>query len=306
MLRFLFWHTKEPQNASRSIKINVNPSQQQLNSFQENSEREQPLSGRASSPEPVIDDTQKMLETFRIRVNEVKGISLKMDELTKLYNSGEISKKVYDTIKSELSNYLSSSVGELFNLREKLELARVKAKLEWVKEKIGIKEFETGPFESLIRHDQYLKRNLYSSLSEWENLISDIDKALSSLKVEDEVFIIEQYLLLTKERRLSQESIEICRRRLSEISEKWDSLRRERIEQIVNLDLRLSQIKEEINEVEVRFSVGEFNESVYESKVNILKKRLKLIENEISEIRNYIENMDTKIFRCSELLRGNQ
>ena len=71
----------------------------------------------------------------------------------------------------------------------------------------------------------------------------------------------------------------------------------------MDLESKASQLKDEIKEVEVRFAVGEFSRSVYEWKMSELQGSLKKIEKEISEIRNYVNEIDLKIFKISELLK---
>jgi chromosome segregation ATPase len=80
-------------------------------------------------------------------------------------------------------------------------------------------------------------------------------------------------------------------------------MRREKIGRIMDLELQASQIRDNIKEVEVRFAVGEMDRNIYESKISALQSSLRKIEREISEIRNYIDEIDLKIFRSSELLR---
>jgi len=240
----------------------------------------------------------------------MKETSLKMEELAKMLKSGDISESAYRLVVDELGKELSVAVEEIFRLREVLELAKAKAKLEWAKEKIGIREYETPEVRELSKADYYLRQEVYSPLYRWEDLISKIDAALSSLTMEEEIFTLEQYLSLVKERLspdVSSPELErgkvVCQRRLDSISEKWATIRRSKIEEVMNHELKASQLRDETKEVEVRFNVGEFNQAIYELKMSALQGSLKNVEREISSVRSYIDDIDMKIFRCSELLR---
>ena len=69
----------------------------------------------------------------------------------------------------------------------------------------------------------------------------------------------------------------------------------------MSLELEATNVKDEIKEAEVRFSVGEVEQELFERKMSVLQSTLKKVEKEISEIRSFIDDMDMKIFRCTEL-----
>ena len=56
----------------------------------------------------------------------------------------------------------------------------------------------------------------------------------------------------------------------------------------------------------MRLAVGEIDRRTFEYKVRSLRGSLRRLEEEISKIRGYIDDMDMKIFRSSELLREMQ
>jgi hypothetical protein len=292
---------------------------------------------------PVPEVTIKQLENevddyikeFQLYVKRIKETSLSLEELAKLLKSGDIPETAYRLIMDELGTHLSVSVEDVFKLRESLELAKAKAKLEWAKEKVRTPTPPTPTVETLPAqkslNPQYVRAysdvvqsdyftdetsnvKIYSSgLQRWEKLISKIDSALSSLSIEDETGIIEQHLSMIKEKiTIGSKSAEmerafsLCRQRLSSISDRWASIRRSQIEKIMNLELEASRVKEEVKELEARYSVGEVGQQFYEVKISTLQTNLKNVEQEISGIRTSLDDMDMKIFRSSELLRENQ
>jgi len=275
-----------------------------LNSFQK-PPRENQLLIQTVSVGELRDEVNENLKAFHTCVKAIKETSLKLKELNKLLKSGEISESVYMLIMEELSRNLSVSFEEMLNLRRMLELSRTRAKLEWAKDK---KELEETI--GVLKNNVSMERELYSPLHRWESIISDINKALSSLTIEEELSLIEQYLSVTKElfdREAQSEEIEksriLCEQRLKALSEKWSTIRREKIEEVMNLELKSSKLKEELKEIEVMFAVGELDQRAYESKMSVLQGMVRNVEREISDLQRCIDEMDMKIFRCLELLR---
>ena len=296
MIRLFRWRSKDRRKKNKHL-------QKRLENF--HSSQENNVSAWGSSIRQIEDEVNKELTAFQSHIEDIKDSALSLEELTKMLKSGEISEYVYNLILDELSNHLSSSIEEIFRIREKLELLRARAKIEWVKEKIGIEKLE----ESYSLPDKSLIKEAYSPLYRWREIANKIDKVLSSLTLEEELSIIERYLLIIRERtskvksKEMEEAIRICKRRLDVLSEKWSSIRRNEIEKIMDLESKASQLKDEIEEVEVRFAVGEFDRSIYESRISALQGSLRRIEKKLSEIRNYIDEIDLKIFKISELLK---
>jgi hypothetical protein len=280
-------------------------------------------------------EVDEYLKEFQSYVKRVKEISLSLEELAKLSKTGEIPETAHTLIMDELGNQLSVSVEDIFRLRESLELAKAKAKLEWAKEKVSTPAPTMPAIESprtpknvnlqyvraysdVLQSDFFADENsrvkMYSmGLQRWEYLISKIDSALSTLPIEDETGIIEQYLSLIKEKitigsRTAEmdKALSLCRQRLGSISDRWATLRRSKIEKIMNLELETSRVKDEIKELEARYSVGEIFQQLYEVKISSLQTNLKKVEYEVTESRSSMDDMDMKIFRCSELSRENQ
>jgi hypothetical protein len=280
--------------------------------------------------ESEVDD---YLKEFQSYVKRVKETSLSLDELAKLLKSGDIPQTAYDLIVDELGTQLSESVEDVFRLRESLELAKAKAKLEWAKEKVSMptptmSTVESAPaqkftelkyiraYSDVVQSDYFAdeasRAKIYSlELQRWEDLISKIDSAMSSLPIEDETGIIEQYLLTIKKKLSTgpkssemEKAFSLCQQRLGSVSDRWALIRRSQIEKIMNFELEASRIRDEVKELEVRYSVGEVAQQIYEIKISSLQTNLKKVEQEISSIHTFLDDMDMRIFRCSELSGG--
>lgn len=298
--------------------------QRHLEDFQSYAQEKQPPSW-SSSAKQIESEVDNQLKIFQLHVKEVKETSLRLEELSKMLKSGEITENIYKLLLEELSSNLSLSIEQIFEAREALEVLKARAKIEWAKEKIGIGQFKGGQSEEPshrdreremylpkyrwqeIRREELYYGEIYLPRYRWQDIIDRIDKALSTLTFEEELSLIERYLSIIREKTSPSKETEkakmICQQRLSAISDKWASIRRDHIRRIMDLELQASQVRDDIKEVEVRFAVGEIDRKIYESRMSALQSSLKKIEREISETRNYIDNIDLKIFRSSELLR---
>lgn len=320
MVGFLFRRFRKSKNENEV----VDPYQRQLNGFQTPRQDRRATLSSTFSISQIEDEVRENLKSFQSCIEGIEETSLKLGELRKMLRSGEISENVHKLISDELGEQLSISLEEMFKLREALELAQVKVKLELAGEKTAAGESERtaslgaksrGTYVADLR-EQKMARALthssvyYPSVYRWEEIVSKIGAAFSSMTIGEEASIIEQYLSLINKRisrRSGSEKVErgkaLCRQRLNSISEKWASIRREKIEQLLNMEMNSSRTKDEIEELELRFAVGELDQRSYEHKMNSLQVRLREVETEISDIRNTMNEVDTRIFRCSELLR---
>jgi len=316
---FNFWKSKD------GTKKKIDQRQKRLDDYKLPPEKSLPP--WITSLKEVEGEVDNNIKALQSRIRDVKEVSLKLEELTKMLRSGEISEDIYGILLSELGGVLSSSVEEIFRIRGNLELLRAKARIEWAKEKVGMEDllrrgsstYVLSAYERSViggRGSQRsisdpLLREFYSKLpmNRWQEIISRIDSALSSLTFEEELSIIERYLLVAKggsrPKELKENDVakQVCQQRLNALSEKWLSMRRDKIKRIMDLEVEASQLRDEIKEVEVRFMVGEYNRNIYELKMSKLQGSLRNIEKEISEIRNYINDIDQKIFRINELLK---
>jgi len=267
-----------------------------------------------------LKDFQSTIKT--IRENLVVGL----DELTKMFKSGEIPENIYDALLEEISSNLTQSIEKVFMLREELEMLKAEAKIGLAREKIKLRESGLPEnIDEIIKKGQvprqvsadYSIAPYWREYLKWREIIGNIDKALLSLNFEEEISLIEQYLSIMKNintkdgGKVSPERLKeikevkrICQQRLSLLSEKWSSIRRDKINQILDLEVKSSQIKDEMKEVEARFALGEIDRYAYDRKIGALRGSLRKIEKEVEDLRNYIDGIDLKVFRITELLSG--
>jgi len=302
--------SKKPSENTLKKETVADPLQIRLDSFRTPPPRKSQPSPSVNSAEPIEDETIEVIDAFQSHFKNVKETSLKLDEARRMLKSGEVGEDMCRLIVDELGEQLSTTAEEMYKLRESLELARARAKLERAKEETELKWVLTPERQDTLRRDAYLRRKLYAPLHRWQEVTSKIDTALASLTIEEEASIIQQCLSLMREKpdphTLADENERrkrLCQQRLDAVSDKWASIRRDKIEQIFNIEQNASQITQEMREVETRFAVGELNQDVFEYRIGALRGALKRFEKEILDTQNCLDEMDKKIFRCSELLK---
>ncbi len=278
------------------------------------------------------DEINDNITLFQRYAKQIEETSIRLEEVTKLIKNGEIPQSAYDFIAEDLSKQLSTSVEELFVLRENLELIRAKATIEKSKNKEAINK-ESKAVKTIVApkgedlryvrgYSDVIESNYWAetgagqtvyspSLGKWEGLISKIDSALSSLTMDKELSIIEQYLsffnqnpTLVTNHEQAEKAVSICKQRLTTVSEKWGSTRRERIERIINFEDNVASLRDQIKELDVRYSIGELTQAVFELENSKLQNKLAKLDKEVSDIRSRIDEMDRIIFRSTELLRS--
>ncbi|MCW4027295.1 MAG: hypothetical protein NWE76_07430, partial [Candidatus Bathyarchaeota archaeon] len=150
LLRFLRRRRRRPSAVSPQRGRAADSFQRQLDVFQPppSEEQSRPLS-QASSFREIDEEANQYLVDFESYVNQIRETSLRLEELAKLLKSGDISESAYNFIMDELGGQLSASVMKVFELREVLELAKAKAKLEWAKEKVSVPTGLFGTLESI-------------------------------------------------------------------------------------------------------------------------------------------------------------
>lgn len=302
--------SKKPLEDILKKGIIADPSQTRLDSFR-TPPQEAPQSPPSAVSTGLIEDgAREVIDAFQSRLESVKETSLKLDEARRMQKAGEISEGACRLVMDGLGGQLFATVNEMYRLREALALAGARARLEWAKEETELKEFVTPERQDMLERDVSLRRKLYAPLHRWEGVVSKVDAALASLAIEEEASIIQQCLSLMREKPHSPRSGDeserrkrLCQRRLDAVSGKWASIRRDRIGQIINMEANASQIAQEIEEVEARFAVGELDEDAFEYRIGALRGSQEKLKKKILDTQNYLNEMNGKIFRCSELLR---
>ncbi|MEM1581398.1 MAG: hypothetical protein ABIM44_05120 [candidate division WOR-3 bacterium] len=254
----------------------------------------------------ISKEVEKSVRLFNLLLNSLQEISLEINEVEKLLRTNEINEKTYWLLMNMLAEEALKKIIDIYTLRDKLEIIKARAKVEWAREKIELSRFLSPENQKILEWDAHLRKSVYMPLSMWENIISSIEKSLSSLTLEKELSIIEQCLSFIRKWRenIPVEIIECCRKicgkRLDAISKNWSLSRRSMIEQISGIEEKISLVKQEIKEVEARFAVGEFNKDAFEHMLGNLKDSLKRMEEESLKMQNYLREIDEKLFKCFE------
>jgi len=274
------------------------------------------------------DEVEEHIKDFQSCIKQIKETSLSLKELSKLQTSGDIAEDAYRQIVEELGEQMSSALDNAYRFKMILTIAKAKARLEQAKEETDVTSHPKGTseqedlryiraYKDMVESDHWRvsrssDRTYPSSSQKWHHLLSRIEDSLSSLSIEDEVTFIEQYTSLLKEelsaKSLSTEtekSMSACRERLASVSERWVPMRSAEIERVLSLELEFSKVNDEIKELETRFVVGEMDQAMFEHNKNIMQRKMEKLKKDTSQIRSRIDDIDAKIFRAMELLRGN-
>ncbi len=257
----------------------------------------------------ISKEAKEATSAFNIFLTGLQEIFLGISEIEKMLRSGEISENTYQFLMSMLVKEALAKLNEIYLLKDKLELIKARARVEWAREKRELDRLLSPENQRILEWDSHLRKNVYMSLNVLEEVISLIEKSLSSLTFEKELAIIEQCLSLIRKKNVSipMETIgnyrEICKQRLYTISKNWSLSRPSIIKQIASIEEKISQVKEEIKEVEIRFTVGELDRKTYEHKLNYLQASLQKMEEDNLKTQDHLQEIDEKIFRCFEAIK---
>ena len=200
MFGFLKRSKKESSLDSQQKGRVLNGYQKQIDMFQVRNEQERRPSIPEVSFKQVEREAYDSVKHFQSLIKHLKQTNSSLEELRKMFKSGEITENAYKLIMSELTQDLSFSIESIFKLRDYLEVIKARAKLELIKEKGELKSVQPEQ-QGMIRSSQYIYQASYSSeISRWDEVISKIEAALSSMAIEEEISIIENYLYLIKDK----------------------------------------------------------------------------------------------------------
>jgi Asp-tRNA(Asn)/Glu-tRNA(Gln) amidotransferase B subunit len=105
LINFLFKQSAKNQRK----KGQSNYAQRQLEDFQSRVQEKQPPAW-SSSTRQIENEVNNQLKVFQSYVRDIKEASLRLEELSKMLKSGEISENIYKLLLNELSSNLSLSV----------------------------------------------------------------------------------------------------------------------------------------------------------------------------------------------------
>lgn len=278
--------------------------QMQLDTFLKSSAKDEKADTSTIFEQSVFKEVEENINTFNLLLNTLQNIFLEINEVEKMLESGEINENAYCILMNSLAKEAFIKINNIYAIRDRLELIKARAKVEWAKEKMELSTFLSPENQKILEWDAHLRKSVYMSLNMWENIISLIEKSLSSLTIEKELSIIEQYLSLVKKKHISlpteiiEECQKICEQRLDVISRNWSISRRSIIEEILSIEEKISQIREKIKEIEIRFAVGEFTKEAFERMLSNLQGSLKSMEEDSLKMKRYLQEIDEKLFKC--------
>ncbi|MCD6444145.1 hypothetical protein CW710_00890 [Candidatus Bathyarchaeota archaeon] len=238
----------------------------------------------------LLDRVSTVLRQFNEVSDSLKEMRIKLEKLDQLILSGEVSSQTADSLRREYISQLIELLNRYFELRASLEDLRLRCIVELERAKV-----ETGGISG--------SSGLASRI---EESIFMIDDALESLDMDSRLFIASQYAQYLRnakaDRDVLKERKTMYRRFIDSIIESWLMEKVDLESEITELEKNANSIREKLKELWVRFMVGEYDRSEYDSRRIGLEEELSSLDRKIAELRNKVESVDSKIVELTSVV----
>jgi hypothetical protein len=232
------------------------------------------------------------LNEFGKCVQEIEETMGRLQDLARLVRSGEISKETAEPMKSDYMQRLFGHAERFFKLEDALEGERARIRIELEKYKR-----ETDRYGGGERADQ---------VSKLERRLGSIDDVFRSVNLQVELMTARYYIMFLnsamQKGEMKKEDFdrqrELSKHFLDSVAERWTYQKKELTSSISGLEPERDEINAELDELRVRYLVGEISQSDYNSRRSKLEDRLKSIDGNIERFTKYIDAVDTRVFEC--------
>ena len=238
----------------------------------------------------LLDRVSTVLRQFREVSDSLREMRIKLEKLNQLILSGEVSSQTADSLRREYISQLIEQLNRYFELRAALEDLRLRCivELERAKVEIGGSSGSSG------------------LASRVEESIFMIDDALESLDMDSRLFIASQYAQYLRNSKADRDVLKqrkaMYRRFIDSIIESWLMEKADLESEIAELEKNANSIREKLKELWVRFMVGEYDRSEYDSRRMGLEEELSSLDRRISELRDKMESVDNKIVELTSVV----
>ena len=273
----------------------------------------------------LISEIRKFLNDYRECVNRITNTLKRLSDAQQMLAQEEISKSVYESLRKEYFEQLLPFIERYFRLKS--ELRKYKDRLQVLITRLRLEGKGGSVSASLVKQMEiYRSSSRYRFLapkiaeategspveSEVETQVSydltDVEAMLKELvdlemkiDVIDEVSLLEEYLSYAIKNNINIDKAE-WERHLKDVMEKWSERKSSFLNQLENLEAKLSELEDAIRENEIRFAVGEYDHDTYNERRLALERRLNKVKEDIERIQRTIEATDMHILRSMELL----
>lgn len=235
----------------------------------------------------LLDRVSTVLRQFRESSNSLQEIRIKLEKLNQLILSGEVDSRTADSLRKEYLSQLIDQLNRYFELRAALEDLRLRCIVELERAKVEVGGSTSG------------------LASRVEESIFMIDDALEGLDMDSKLFIASQYAQYLRNAKedanVLKERKTIYRRFIDSIIESWLVEKADLESEMGELEKHADSLREKLKELWVRFMVGEYDRSEYDSRRVGLEEELASLDKRIAELRDRIDSVDTKIVELTSV-----
>lgn len=237
----------------------------------------------------------------------IKDVQAKQSQLDRLVRTREISERVAEALKKEDEKTLVGLTEEFFSFLGGLDDLRARTRIELERARVELERIRSAakaPGEApAVGRDQ-------RRVSEMTDLLRGIDEAQRSLDMEMELFIVRHYLTSFGEAGEKEMALEeqgkrrrVCREFLNGVLKDWNARKGDIMKQVSDFDSSISDLRGLLRETWIRYAVGELDQKAYNRRREELEGKLSEIEKQSTSLRAHVEEVDTKVSACLDLLK---
>ncbi len=252
--------------------------------------------------EVLLNEFRSFSNEFQECMRSIRNVIDGMKEIDGMLSRGEIDKTTYATLKREYKLKIIPYVEMYFDLKDRVKEYRDKLNLILTKVRLDLRDLRR---EALLMDE---KRTRFEIRRKQERILNELMRELDTLEngldMRTELDILEIYLtsIRDKNRSIPHERLAKYRQHFNKLMNRWSNEKISLTERLEGLEERISEVNDSLRLNEIRFSLGEYDHSTYNEKRIALESKLNEIQNEIRRIQSTIEEMDSRILRCSSLL----
>lgn len=245
------------------------------------------------SGEKLVEEARAALRQLGDLQYELRDYERRRGEILRMYSTGQISREVFDSLMGELRQKMLPLVRKYFELKAKLRELEAQLRIVVTRLSVEAKASESSVYRASFERDQRVRQ----MLSRVGSSLEDVQNALKSADVERELRMLDVLLDV-----LPKEEVEAWRQAIGEVVEGWAKARFSYAGRIEELERRIETLNDSLKELEVRFSVGEFDRGEYEIRRSAIEREIGELQAQLEELQEKLEDLDLIAARCREFL----
>ena len=252
-----------------------------------------------------IEEGYLFLNKLESIFSEIQNNYLRLKDTKKILKRGGIDETTFATVRNEILENTCRRFIEYMDILSNAENVLTKLKVVYTKMILEIEKYRKGQKSVYVRRaDEFMM--LTSRAKMLKQNIDKLAEKIENIDVDLAFFLLESFTEKANELHYldyTPRIVEFAKK----IGDKWSEERMRLESRLSDMEKEIEKINEELEELEIRYSIGEFDRIVYDEKrIKLENKRQKLEEN-IKELENKLEENDSfflKIFEKLELLQS--